>query len=85
MKVGYANVVGLKQNRNQTTVRVVEQRWIWRVKMLELNIEKEDARNLAEFIEIYFFQNIRDNEDMDNIEYIRSLLKCLDELERVSK
>lgn len=65
--------------------RCVWQRWIWRVKMLELNIEKEDARNLTEFIEIYFFQNIRDNEDMDNIEYIRSLLKCLDELERVSK
>ena len=57
----------------------------WRVKMLELNIEKEDARNLAEFIEIYFFQNIRDNEDMDNIEYIRGLLRCLDELHRVSK
>ena len=53
--------------------------------MLELNIEKEDAKNLAEFIEIYFFQNIRDDEDMDNIEYIRSLLRCLDELKRVSK
>ena len=53
--------------------------------MLELNIEKEDAKNLAEFIEIYFFQNIRDDEDMDNIEYIRSLLKCLDELEKMSK
>mgnify|MGYP007065000309 CR=1 FL=1 len=99
MKVGYASVVGLKRSRNQTIVRAVEvawtenigrqfyarQRWIWRVKMLELNIEKEDARNLAEFIEIYFFQNIRDNEDMDNIEYIRSLLKCLDELEKMSK
>lgn len=53
--------------------------------MLELNIEKEDAKNLAEFIEIYFFQNIRDDEDMDNIEYIRGLLRCLDELKRVSK
>nr|DAQ95519.1 MAG TPA: hypothetical protein [Caudoviricetes sp.] len=53
--------------------------------MLELNIEKEDARNLAGFIEIYFFQNIRDDEDMDNIEYIRGLLRCLDELHRVSK
>ena len=61
------------------------QRLIWRVKMIELNIEKEDAKNLAEFIEIYFFQNIRDDEDMDNIEYIRGLLRCLDELKRVSK
>lgn len=52
--------------------------------MLELNIDKDDAKNLADFIEIYFFQNIRDDTDMDNIEYVRSLLRCLDELNRVS-
>lgn len=53
--------------------------------MLELNIDKEDAKNLADFIETYFFQNIRDDTDMDNIEYVRSLLRCLDELNRVKK
>ena len=53
--------------------------------MINLHINKEDAGNLAEFIEMYFFQNIREDEDMDNIEYIRSLLKCLDELRAASK
>lgn len=53
--------------------------------MIELNITKDDAKNIAEFLELYFFQNIRDDEDIDNLEYIRSLLKSFDELKRVSK
>ena len=53
--------------------------------MLEFNIDKSDAKNLADFIECYFFQNIRDDEDIDNIDYVRSLLKCLDELRAASK
>lgn len=48
--------------------------------MVELNIDKEDVKNLTDFIETYFFQNIRDNIDIDNIEYVRSLLRCLDGL-----
>ena len=48
--------------------------------MITLNIDKADAENAANFIECYFFQNIRDDEDIDNIEYVRSLLRCLDEL-----
>ena len=60
-------------------------RLYWRVKMLEFNIDKSDAKNLADFIEYYFFQNIRDNECIDDIEYVRSLLKCLDELRAASK
>lgn len=85
MRVGCANVVGMKQNRNQTIAPIAEQRWIWRIKMFELKIDKGDAKNLVEFIKMYFFQNIRDDKNMDNIEHIRSLLNCLDELERVSK
>ena len=53
--------------------------------MFELKIDKGDAKNLVEFIKMYFFQNIRDDKNMDNIEHIRSLLNCLDELEIVSK
>ena len=53
--------------------------------MIELNLDKCDAKNVADFIECYFFQNIRDNEDIDNIEYVRSLLNCLDELRAASK
>jgi hypothetical protein len=53
--------------------------------MVSLALSKEDCKNIAEFLEIYFFQNIRDDEDMDNLEYVRSLLHCIDELKRVSK
>lgn len=53
--------------------------------MVTLNLEKEDCRNIADFLELYFFQNIRDDEDMDNLDYIRSLLLCIDELKRVSR
>lgn len=53
--------------------------------MVTLNIDKYTCRNIADFLEIYFFQNIRDDEDMDNIEYVRSLITAIDELRRVSK
>ena len=52
---------------------------------MNLNIDKTDCENVVDFIERYFFQNIRDDEDIDNIEYVRSLLKCLDELRAASK
>ena len=53
--------------------------------MVELNLTPGDCKNAAEMLELYFFQNIRDYEDMDNLEYVRSLLNCIDELTRVSK
>ena len=53
--------------------------------MVTLNITKNDCRNVAEFLEIYFFQNIRDDPDMDSIEYVRGLITTIDELKRVSK
>lgn len=52
--------------------------------MVTLNIDKNDCRNIAEFLEIYFFQNIRDDEDMDNITYVHGLIHAIDELRRVS-
>lgn len=53
--------------------------------MIKLKINKSDAANAADFIEYYFFQNIRDNECIDDIEYVKSLLKCMDELRDASK
>lgn len=53
--------------------------------MVTLNIDKGTCKNIAEFLEIYFFLNIRESEDMDNIEYVRSLINAIDELKRVSK
>lgn len=52
--------------------------------MVNLNIDETDCKFAAEFIEMYFFQNIRDDPDIDNIEYVRSLLHTLDELNRVA-
>lgn len=53
--------------------------------MVTLNIDKDTCRNIADFMEIYFFQNIRDDTDMDNIEYVRSLINAIDEFRRVSE
>ena len=53
--------------------------------MIELNLDKTDCENVVDFIECYFFQNIRDDDSIDNIDYVRSLLKCLDELKAASK
>ena len=53
--------------------------------MVTLNIDENTCRNVADFLELYFFQNIRDDEYMDNIEYVRSLIEAMDELRRASK
>lgn len=53
--------------------------------MVELNLDKSTCQNIADFLELYFFQNIRDDEYMDNIEYVRSLINAIDELKRVAK
>lgn len=53
--------------------------------MVVLNIDKEDCKNAAILMEIYFFQTIRDDPDIDNIEWARSVLHTIDELNRVSK
>lgn len=53
--------------------------------MVTLNIDKYTCANIADFLELYFFQNIRDDDEMDNIEYVRSLINAIDELRRVSE
>lgn len=53
--------------------------------MVTLNFDKATCKNIADFLEIYFFQNIRDDEDIDNIEYVRSLINAIDELNRIAK
>lgn len=53
--------------------------------MITINLTKDDCRNLADMIENYFFQNIRDDMYMDNIEYVRSILNGLDELRAAGK
>lgn len=53
--------------------------------MVTLNISKSTCQNIADFLDIYFFQNIRDDEDMDNIEYLHDLIHAIHELNRVAK
>lgn len=53
--------------------------------MVTLKLTKDDCKNVADFLEIYFFQNIRDDPDIDNIEYARSLLNSIAELKRVAE
>lgn len=56
--------------------------------MMKVELTKSQCTNLADFIEIYIFQAIRDDPDMDNIEYLRDMLdaekalrKAVDEYE----
>ena len=51
--------------------------------MVTLNIDKETCGNIADFLEIYFFLNIREDTDIDNIEYVHSLIHAIDELRAV--
>lgn len=55
--------------------------------MVTLNLQPCDCRNAADLIDTYFFQNIKDLleiGEIDNINYVRSLINVLDELERVA-
>ena len=52
--------------------------------MVTLNIDADTCRNIADVLEIYFFRNIRDDPDMDNIDYVHNLIHGIDELKRVA-
>lgn len=43
-------------------------------------MSKADCENIAEMVEIYFFDNIRNDTDIDNIEYVRSIIRGIDAL-----
>ena len=55
--------------------------------MIELELEKSDVDNLLEFFDIAIFDYIKDllnNNELDNIDYLRSIVKIHDELRRIS-
>lgn len=55
--------------------------------MIELKLEKSDVDNLLEFFDIAIFDYIKDllnSNELDNIEYLRSIVKIHDELWRIS-
>lgn len=56
--------------------------------MVTLDLDPADCKNAAEFIGIYLPQGFKDFYDageFDNIEYVRSMLKVYDELNRAAK
>lgn len=53
--------------------------------MAELSMDWETCRNLAEFIELYIFQYIRDDEDVDNIEWLISIIDAYKAFRQVEK
>ena len=56
--------------------------------MVTLNLEPEDCKNAAELIETYWPLALKDYYEigeLDNIEYIRSMLRVYDELNRAAK
>ena len=56
--------------------------------MITLNIDRADARNVAELIELYLPQACKDFYDageFDNIDWLRSMIRSMDELKRVAK
>ena len=55
---------------------------------VHLKLDPSDCKNAAEFIEWEFFnhlKNLLDVGDLDNIDYLRSLIRVLDEMERAGK
>ena len=53
--------------------------------MIQLNLSKSDCKNLADAIETYLFPHKGNSNNTDNIEYVRDMLRGLDELRRVSE
>ena len=42
--------------------------------MYQINITTDDAKNIVEFIELWFIPSIRQDEEIDNINYLKSIL-----------
>ena len=56
--------------------------------MITLNIDRADAGNVAELIELYLPQACKDFYDageFDNIDWLRSMIHAMDELKRAAK
>ena len=55
---------------------------------MKVELTKSQCNNVADFIELYIFQAVRDDPEMDNLEYLRDMLdaekalrKAVDEYE----
>lgn len=46
--------------------------------MITMEFTEDDCRNLADFIGSNLIREIREDENLDNIDWIRQMIKCLD-------
>ena len=49
-------------------------------KKITLNLTEDQAKNLLEFLEIYFIISVKDDEELDNIMYLYSMSSLYKEL-----
>ena len=54
-------------------------------KTLNVALTKSQVDNLIEFVELNFIQSIRDDTDIDNIDYIEDMMDALKTLRLASK
>lgn len=54
-------------------------------KTLNVELTKSQVDNLIEFIELNFIQSVREDTDIDNIDYIVDMMDALKTLRLVSK
>lgn len=53
--------------------------------MITLNLDRDDIKNLIEFFELSFFDHLKkllDADELDNMEYLKSMTRVYDELNR---
>lgn len=56
--------------------------------MITLDLGPGDCRNLAEMMDLFFFENLKlllEMDELDNIDYLRSMLHTLDVLKEAGK
>ena len=52
---------------------------------MKVELTKTQCKNVAEFIEMYLFHAIREDDEMDNLEYLRDMLNAEETLRKAAK
>lgn len=56
--------------------------------MITLKLERADIENLIEFFDLSFFDHLKkflDADELDNMEYLKSMVRVYDELDRAQR
>lgn len=57
-------------------------------RMITLDLDRDDIKNLIEFFNLAFFDHLKyllDADELDNMEYLKSMTRVYDELNRAAK